>query len=186
MLRQKLFDFAISTLLAASLMASTWAQAPNSISYSGLLTNAQGEPREGPFNMTFRIFDGPMGGTPLHVQPIPNVTVRKGQFNVLLGPFADNVFLQGSSSRYVEVQVGPDPPLLPRQQLTSAPFALKVGSINGAQGGTIIGPAATTGTGTIRSANNQVYGNNTAFTTQLRSGDTITSQGQTGTVLDIL
>ena len=63
-----------------------WAQAPYSINYSGLLTDARGEPREGQFHMTFRIHDSLIGGTPLHQQTLDNVMVRKGQFSVLLGP----------------------------------------------------------------------------------------------------
>jgi len=78
----------VSVLMLGGLirMTNLWAQAPNSISYSGLLTDARGEPREGQFNMTFRIYDSLLGGTPLHQQTIDNVIVRKGQFSVLLGP----------------------------------------------------------------------------------------------------
>lgn len=137
--RNFLSGVGVLVLLVMIGAGSVWAQAPNSISYSGLLTNAQGEPREGSFPLTFRIYDNPVGGLPLHVQAIPTVVVRKGQFNVLLGPFADNVFLQGSGSRYVEVQLGNDPPLLPRQQLTSVPFAQRVASIEGVRGGSVTG-----------------------------------------------
>jgi len=138
-MERKLSNSLLVLLVAGVVWTSVWAQAPNNISYSGVLTNAQGEPREGPYNLTFRIYDSPVGGVPLHVQPISNVIVRRGQFNVLLGPFADNVFLQGSGARYVEVQVGTEPPLLPRQQLTSVPFAQRTASIDGARGGTLTG-----------------------------------------------
>ena len=145
---------AILFLLAGlAATADLCAQMSTSISYSGLLTNAQGEPREGPYNLTFRIYDSPVGGVPLHVQPVSNVTVRRGQFNVLLGPFADNVFLQGSGARYVEVQVGTEPPLLPRQQLTSVPFAQRTASIDGARGGALTGGLTVNGNVGVGTAN---------------------------------
>lgn len=131
-------------------------QAPNSINYSGLLTNAQGESREGSFALTFRIYDRAVGGMLLYQQPtIPNVVVRKGQFSVLLGPFADPVFLQGNGARYVEMQVGNDPPLLPRQQLTSVPFAQRTGSIDGARGGSVNGGLNVSGNVGIGTTNPQ-------------------------------
>ncbi|MBI3658260.1 MAG: hypothetical protein HY232_17790 [Acidobacteria bacterium] len=146
MYKRRTFLWAVSLLMASLVWTSdSWAQVPNSISYSGLLTNTQGEPREGQFNLTFRIYDRPVGGTLLHQQAIPNVVVRKGQFSVLLGPFSDSVFLPASGDRYVEVQVGNDPPLLPRQQLTSVPFAQRAASVDGARGGSIIGGLSVSG-----------------------------------------
>jgi hypothetical protein len=103
---------------------AAWAQAPNSISFSGLLTTPQGEPRDGAFNMSFRIFPVPFGGTALHQQSIDNVIVRGGQLSVLLGPFAPEVFAIGGGDRYVELQVQGEAPMLPRQRLVSVPFAL--------------------------------------------------------------
>jgi len=131
--------------------AAVWAQAPNGISFSGTLTDPQGEPREGPFPMTFRIFSSPLGGPPLYTLTVPSVVVRKGQFSVLLGPFLPGVFVQGSGERYVEVQVGGEPPLIPRQLLVSFPFALnalralQVASLDGAQGGAINGGLTVSG-----------------------------------------
>jgi len=121
------------------------AQAPNHISYAGTLTDPQGEPREGPLNLTFRIFGAPVGGTPLHAQTIPNVMVRKGQFAVLLGPFTDPVFAQGGGERFIEVQVGGEAPLVPRPQLSSVPYAQRTGSVDGAQGGAIQGGLSVSG-----------------------------------------
>ncbi|MBI1746465.1 MAG: hypothetical protein HYR55_07740 [Acidobacteria bacterium] len=148
MMRRMDFLRTVPVLLLAGLIwtASLWAQAPNSISYSGLLTNVQGEPRDGTFALTFRIYDRAVGGTLLYQQPtIPNVVVRKGQFSVQLGPFPDNLFIQGAGDRLVEVQVGNDPPLLPRQQLVSVPFAQRTASIDGARGGALNGGLTVSG-----------------------------------------
>ena len=57
------------------------------------------------------------------------VPVVKGFFNVLLGPYdidgdpISRAFTE--SNRFVEVTVGDDAPVLPRQQVLSAPYALK-------------------------------------------------------------
>jgi hypothetical protein len=139
-------------VLGACLQAVVPAQAPNVISYSGTLTDAQGQPTDGPLNLTFRIYDHPVEGPParrpLYEQPISNVPVRKGQFTVLLGPLDDNVFAQNGGDRYVEVQVGTESPLLPRQRLISVPFAqraARLDSVEGARGGTINGGLAVSG-----------------------------------------
>jgi len=129
--------------LAVTPGASLWAQVPNRINYSGVLTTPQGEPREGQFNMTFRLYGQPVGGAPVvPPQTVGGVQVRKGQFSVVLGPWpggpSPDVAFSGGD-RYLEVQVGNDPPLLPRQQLLSVPFAQRTASVDGARGGTILG-----------------------------------------------
>jgi hypothetical protein len=125
----------VSLVLAIAVVSrvAVRAQAPNSISFSGLLTTPQGEPRDGVFNIMFRIFPVPFGGTALHQQSIDNVVVRGGQLSVLLGPFTPDVFAIGGGDRYVELQVQGEAPLLPRQRLVSVPFAL-----NGVPPGAIV------------------------------------------------
>jgi len=127
------------------LAARVGAQAPNGINFSGTLIDVAGEPREGNFDMTFRVFSVPVEGTPLYQQTVSNVTVRRGQFSVLLGPFSDNIFAQGSGDRFVEVQVAKDTPMLPRQLLTSVPYTHRTASIDGARGGSVLGNVSVSG-----------------------------------------
>ncbi|MBU2573933.1 MAG: phage tail protein [Elusimicrobia bacterium] len=94
------------------------------------------------FKITFSIFDAPTGGSLLWNKTLYPVTVRGGNFQVTLedpGAGGQNQFLKdvfGAESRYLEFQVleggaitAPEPPVIPRQQLVSVPFAVRAGRV---------------------------------------------------------
>ncbi len=100
------------------------ASLPNVIHYQGDLYSAAGQPLEGTYNLTFRIYDAPVGGTVLYTEPHPNVPVRAGRFSVLLGdsvPFTADLF--GGPNRYIGLAVSPDAEMIPRQRFSVAPYA---------------------------------------------------------------
>jgi hypothetical protein len=134
-------EFRMGFLRVVVLILATWtaglarAQAPNTMNFTGTLLTPDGQPRDGTFNLTFRVFPVPAGGgAALHAQTINGVVVRRGQFSVVLSGFTDGIFRQGSGERYLEVQVGSETPILPRQHLVSAPFALRAASLDGTSG----------------------------------------------------
>ncbi|MFZ4574167.1 MAG: hypothetical protein ACOYN0_07200 [Phycisphaerales bacterium] len=110
---------------------------PTLVSYQGQLSNG-GLPANGTFNMTFRLFNAAGAGSELLVDTksgINAVTVTNGLFTTTLGA---GVVTDGSgagsytdlaqvmkdfSAVWVQVEVN-GTPLLPRQRLISAPFAL--------------------------------------------------------------
>jgi hypothetical protein len=133
-------EFRMGFLRIVVLILATWtaglarAQAPNSINFTGMLLTPDGQPRNGTFPMTFRVFSVPAGGTALQAQTIAGVVVRQGQFSVVLSGFIDGIFRQGSGDRYLEVQVGTETPILPRLHLVSAPYAVRATSLDGTSG----------------------------------------------------
>ena len=75
----------------------------------------------------FRIYDIPVGGTPLW-EETHSITTNNGLFSVLLGstpanPLTPEIFI-GGGERWVGIQVDADPETEPRQPIASVPFAL--------------------------------------------------------------
>ena len=133
-------------LALASLAIGRAQTVPALVNYQGKLTNAQGDPLPtGDYTLSFSVYDGADGAATKVWGPQifdgrraqghgPLIPVVQGFFNVLLGP-SDN---SGASlaqafsapSRYVEISVNSAPPILPRLQIVSAPFALRAESAN--------------------------------------------------------
>jgi|GEM_PF-2821181 hypothetical protein len=96
------------------------AQVPRYITHQGFLTNSAGVPYDTTLSMSFGIYSSITGGTALYSQTLDNVQVRKGVFNVSLGPISspfDNQY-------YLEITVASET-FTPRTQLTSVPYSLR-------------------------------------------------------------
>jgi hypothetical protein len=99
------------------------AQAPQMITYQGLLTdNAGGAGADGGYSLTFRIFDAETGGAELWSETQPSVAVSGGLFKVQLGSIT-SLTLDFDAPYWLEVQVGADPAQSPRIALTSVPYS---------------------------------------------------------------
>ncbi|MEK7384432.1 MAG: hypothetical protein AAB262_14245 [Elusimicrobiota bacterium] len=99
------------------------AQVPGRINFQGKLLDTSNNPRNGPYDMTFRVFNLPTSGTSLWSETQTGVSVGNGVFSVQLGavaPIAASVF--ASSAAYLEIQVGSEVGV-PRQQLVTSPYA---------------------------------------------------------------
>lgn len=101
------------------------AQAPQLLNYQGKLTNKDGTPTTGSFDMTFYLYQEATGGTALW-QESQKVAVTNGVFNVLLGsssPLAE-FLLSGNGNRYLGIKVENEPEMTPRFLLSSVPYAV--------------------------------------------------------------
>jgi len=137
----------VLTLLATGLLLATShapAQSvPPLINFQGQVLAADGTPlATGDYTVTFQIFDAVEGGTLIWGPQVmdgtggfgrgPRVPVVQGYFNVMLGPFDTAARLltgafQGAT-RFLEIKVGTNNPISPRQQILSAPYALNAGN----------------------------------------------------------
>jgi hypothetical protein len=122
------------------------ATAPQRVSYQGRLTDVSGNPI--PDNpallVTFNIYPTEVGPGTLWTEA-QSVPVKSGLFSVELGaitPLTNTVFTD--SVRWLGVTVGGSE-LVPRTRLISAPYSYRVGTVDGASGGTIVGNVAATG-----------------------------------------
>lgn len=97
---------------------------PSSLNYQGTLRLANGALANGTYNMTFRIYSVAAGGSALHTETINGVVVRDGGFNVVLGDTtAIPATVFADAPRFIGVQVGTDPEMVPRQRLHPVPWA---------------------------------------------------------------
>jgi hypothetical protein len=141
---------ALCLLLAGPGAAPAAAEAPELVSYQGVLTLSDGRTvPNGNFDLVFRIFEAPAAGTALYEKSL-TVGVASGLYNVLLSEPDEGVPLTeafaSGSLRYMEVEVETGPPaegvsypftLWPRQQIASVPYALSAGEAQG--GGEALG-----------------------------------------------
>ena len=129
-------NLTVIALVGLAVSSVAWAQTvPSLINYQGRLTQPDGQPYgTANYGLEFNIYDGDAPGGSLVWGPLafPAVPVVNGYFNVFLGP-ADQQpsprpildAFTGGSDRWLQVTVGEDPPLLPRQRILSAPYAIQ-------------------------------------------------------------
>lgn len=99
------------------------AQAPNTFTYQGLLTNPDGTPVEdNAYVFEFRLYTVATGGSPV-AACILVLTTQNGVYNATLctdNPLPEGIFDQ---SLWLAVRVGSDPEMTPRTPLSSVPYA---------------------------------------------------------------
>jgi len=125
MAKRSLLAMAVVFLLIL-MTISGWAGVPTNMNYQGKLTDTEGNPLTGPYNMTFYLFTSASGGPAIWSENHTSVAVTDGIYNVILGsinPLATGLF-NDNDLVYLEVEIEGES-LAPRQQLTSAPYALK-------------------------------------------------------------
>ena len=125
------FVTGIMVLMVTLMTISAWA-VPQLINYQGTLTDADGNPLDGSYVITFYIYDAASArGELWHEEQ--TVVVGDGIYSVQLGaviPFP--AYLFHSDDLYLEVVIhnpdtGSDEILTPRQRLISTAFAMKAG-----------------------------------------------------------
>ncbi len=147
--------FAIAAVTSWPIMVG--ATVPSTVSYQGRLTTSGGLPvANGNYSITFRIYDDSTGGN-LFWQEVKSVPVSDGLFSVQLGqatPLDQSTL--SMSNLFIATKVGSDPEMTPRTRLTTVPYAVLVSTIDGANGGMVIGDITSTG----QVSGTSVYGYN--------------------------
>lgn len=96
------------------------AQIPKIISYQGILTDANGAPLTGNYDITVKIYDVESGGTALWTETHSGVAVSKGVFSVMLGSAtAFPASLDFSVPYWLGVSINAGSELMPRTQFAS-------------------------------------------------------------------
>jgi hypothetical protein len=131
---QRLFFTAAIMLV---LVAVSAADMPQLINYQGVLTSG-GSPVTTPVNVIFAIWDAETDGDSLWSEQRTVSPDANGRFSIQLGsvsPIPDSAF---AGDAYFSTKVESDPEMIPRSRLVSAGYAYRVGSVDGASGGTIL------------------------------------------------
>ncbi len=126
-------------LLSTLLLAAALPAAAQQMNYQGRLTDASGNPlADGQQTLEFRLFDAATGGTEVWGPFVldgtagngkgPRADLVNGRFNAVLGPLDTagrplaNAFT--NTTRYLQIKVGGNTPILPRQAILDTPTAL--------------------------------------------------------------
>jgi len=114
------------------------AAIPHLINYQGRLTDASGTPLNGSYSITFRIYDAETAGNLLWQGTHNNVAISKGIFNILLGDINDPGYnfqnLAFDKPYFLEIKVGEDEPMKPRQMITSSGYAIRAETAQSSEG----------------------------------------------------
>ena len=122
----------------ALLIALSAHAVPTQVQHQGRIFDSTGLPLNGPEDVTFTLYDDASAGTALWTDTL-TLTFDNGYYSVLLGETVSNP-LEGSTFDgdivFIEVAVGTGGPL-PRQPLSSVPFAYRADSATNVSGGTV-------------------------------------------------
>jgi hypothetical protein len=95
----------------------------SAISYQGRLTDSEGLPFDGTYDMVFQIWDHPSAGTQIGEIAKPGVRVNEGLFTVRLDLQSGWLYLIDGRGLWLRIQIDSQW-LTPRQELLPAPYAL--------------------------------------------------------------
>ncbi len=105
------------------------ASVPHLINYQGRITDSAGAPLNGTYSITLRIYDAESAGNLLWQGTYNSILITKGIFNLLLGDVNDTGFnftnLAFDKPYWLEIKVGSDEPMHPRQMITSTGYAIR-------------------------------------------------------------
>ena len=122
--RDRVVRICLIVALCCGLPLVAHAAVPHLIRFQGQAVDSKNVPLEGPYTLTFRLYDAQTAGTKLWEETQANIPISGGYFSVLLGQVtALNV--DWSKTLWLSVQVGTDPELTPRQQITSVPLSIR-------------------------------------------------------------
>ncbi len=110
------------TLLVCLLVSAVFA-VPQQMNYQGKITNSSGVGLNGTYTLTFRLYDGPIGGSALWDETHFSTSVSKGLFDVLLGSI-NPLALPFDAQYWLEIEVNGEI-LSPRIPLSSAAYAFR-------------------------------------------------------------
>lgn len=110
-------------MLVSICVATSRAQIPRTLSYQGVLTDNNGDPRNGTFNITFKLYDVATGGTPIWTQ-LDTITTSRGVFSTTLGKSPFDASLLFDKQYWLGIQVTGEAELTPRVALTSVGYSL--------------------------------------------------------------
>lgn len=121
-----LLGIATLLILSTGVLAQISA-APSLLNYQGRLAKPDGTPvPDGNYSIRFSLYTAVTGGTQKWTQTINPVSVKNGTFAVFLSGFSADTF---DGDLWLQIKIGSDAALSPRQQLVSVAYAMKANSV---------------------------------------------------------
>jgi hypothetical protein len=120
------------------IVSTASAQIPRTISYQGLLTDADGSAvLDGSYQLTFRLYNVSTGGSPSWTET-QSAQTNKGIFNIRLGD-AEPLRLRFDRPLWLGISIEGSPELAPRIALTASAYALRAAAADTAQDARTVG-----------------------------------------------
>ncbi|MBN2355077.1 hypothetical protein JXO59_03130, partial [candidate division KSB1 bacterium] len=114
----------VCVFITAIAMQGALAQAPKTISYQGILTDASGVAiSDSTCQMTFRLYAGEQGGVTLWSET-QTVAVNNGLFSAVLGQ-EQSFDLLFDQPYWLGISIAGEPELLPRIALSASPYSMR-------------------------------------------------------------
>lgn len=164
----KRFGLDLAMLLGAVLLATTvTAQIPNNISYQGRVT-IPGNPSTASFKV--RIYDAPTGGAKLWEEVHANIVLTNDAggslFNLILGTETqlNAAGMLFDKPYWLEVEINGSPPLAPRTELLTAPYAFRARFVDSVLDGSITREKLADNSVTVRKISTAGGSNNSVMT----------------------
>ncbi len=144
----------IVTLLVICFTGTVASAVPQQINYQGYLTDTGGSPLDTAVAMTFKLYTDSTAGSLLWTETRPPVTVTDGLFNVRLGQLtALTDAILNNAQVWLGITVGNNTEMTPRSRIVSVGYSYRVGTVDGASGGTITGDVNIEGKGNLGTGN---------------------------------
>ena len=120
-----LVTMSVVSFLVTVVLSSAVAQMPRTLNYQGTLATGSTPVPDGNYNVTFRLYAASSGGSAVWTEA-QLVATRNGVFNAILGK---SVPLPASFNTpyWMSLQVGADPELAPRLEMTGVSYSLQSG-----------------------------------------------------------
>jgi len=123
----------LAMLLACVVAFDAAAQLPRTLSYQGVLKNADGSPVAGPVTLTVSLYESLTGGSAVWTEIHQDEPLASGVYSITLGKPKKGtpvpLTLAFDTPYYLQVTVGNVD--MGRHELTSVPYALKAASLDG-------------------------------------------------------
>ena len=108
--------------LCLMMAISASAQMPKTLNYQGTLTSGSTVVPDGNYNVTFRLYTAPSGGSAVWTEA-QTVVTRNGVFNAVLGKFVP-LPASFNTSYWMSLKIGADPEASPRLEMTGVCYSM--------------------------------------------------------------
>jgi hypothetical protein len=123
----KCLAFLLLLMLITTNVSAQATPVPPLMNFQGRLSRPDGTPvADGTYSMRFSLWNAATGGTEKWNQTLSTIAVSNGVFNVLLDVATAGLF---TGDLWLEIKIGTDAPLTPRQPLVSVAYAMKANSV---------------------------------------------------------
>ncbi|MFC1631258.1 hypothetical protein ACFL2I_01775 [Candidatus Omnitrophota bacterium] len=123
-MKRLLVIYLVTFLAFFSMAAYLSAAVPHLIRFQGKVTDREGAPLNGSYNITFRIYDADTGGALEWDETQTSIPVNNGIFTVLLGQVTP-LNLAFDEPYWLSMEVNQDGEMAPRQRISSVGYAYR-------------------------------------------------------------